>query len=105
MKTKTNVRNWFGGWQWLKNSSGQEWSYTRIVGAICALVFQPAMLTYVYLNKDVKDITNMWQWLVIFIPALVSITLFGFEVIKENRALSIRIGDKEYGFEKEKEAE
>ena len=103
MKTKTNAKNWFGGWQWLKNSSGQEWSYTRIVGAICALIFQPAMLTYVYLNKDVKDITNVWQWLVIFIPALVSITLFGFEVIKENRALSIKVGDKEYGFQKEAE--
>jgi hypothetical protein len=94
------IKHWFNNWEWLKNSADNEWSYTRVVGAISTLIIQPAILTYVYLNKDIKEVTNLWQWAVIAIPTLLTITLFGMEVIKENKAISFKIGDKVYGFSK-----
>ena len=97
------MKNWFNSWEWLKNSSGNEWSYTRVIGAICMLLFQPIELTYVYLSKDIKEITNAWQWAVIALPALTTTFLFLLEVIKENKAISFKIADKEYGFHKMKE--
>jgi hypothetical protein len=102
MKQRRKTRELFNHWEWLKNSSGHEYSYTRVIGAVCLLIFQPLELTYIYLNRDIIEIDNFVQFLVIGLPTIAATILFGFETIKENKAISFKIGDKEYGFNKGK---
>ena len=95
------MKYWFNEWEWLKNNCGGKWSFTRVVGAISIVIIQVGISIYIITTNSVKDINNVWQWLVISTPTIGSVMLFGFEVIKENKAFSMRIGTKEFGFSKE----
>jgi hypothetical protein len=87
----------FKGWQWLKSSDDNEYSFVRIIGTFNIMFIQPIVLWFVYTNKDFREITNMWQFFVIGLPSLTSILLFVLQVLKENKSISIKFGNKEYG--------
>jgi uncharacterized protein (DUF983 family) len=91
------MKKYFNNWEWLKNSSDKEYSFVRVINTFSMIIIQPLVLYWIYVNKDIKDITNMWQFLVISLPSLTTISLFLLEVIKENKSISIKIGQKVFG--------
>jgi hypothetical protein len=95
------ISKWFNSWEWLKCGTGS-WNYARITGLFLSCLIQPLVLSYIFLNKELSEIVNLWQWLVIVTPLLFSTLMFLIEIVRDNKALSIKIGDKEYGFNKTK---
>jgi hypothetical protein len=96
------MKNYFQNWQWLKDTNN-DWSYARVLGAFCVMIIQPILSTYVFLNKEMSEINNVWQWCFLALPTLTSVALYICQVIKENKSLQFQAGDKTYGFTKEAE--
>jgi 5-bromo-4-chloroindolyl phosphate hydrolysis protein len=86
---------WFNNWEWLKDSHHYEYSFTRIIGTFLILI-QTVILCYIYSNKELKEIVNIYQTIIIALPSITTVLLFIFQMLKEHKALGIKLGDKEY---------
>lgn len=95
---------WFENWDWLKDSNN-EWNYARIVGMICILFIQPTLLFFIYFRKDLSDIVNVWQWLLICMPSITAIALFIIEIFRDKNVFRLKLGDKSYEINSTKDTE
>jgi hypothetical protein len=92
---KYNPINWFNGWEFLKDGIHYEFSFSRIMGLFLLVIVQPAILTFLYLNKSFKDLNNIYQLVVIILPSLVTIILYLLQVLKETKNINLKVGNNE----------
>lgn len=85
---------------WLKDSEGV-WNYARITGFVMLMVFQPSILIYIFIQHLVPEINNLYQWLILCIPSIVSVILFLIDFFRDKNSLRIHFGtvDVEYNNE------
>lgn len=79
---------------WLRDSS-DELSYARVIGTMLLFVLQPLMLLYVIFKINLENITNVYQWLIICIPSLVSVILFLIDLFRDKESLKVKFGSVE----------
>jgi hypothetical protein len=92
---KFNPLNWFNGWEFLKDGIHYEYSFTRIMGLFLLVIIQPAILLFVYFNKSLLNINNVYQLIVIVLPSIVTILLYLLQIVKEMKNINLKVGDKE----------
>jgi len=84
---------------WLKDSEGV-WNYARITGFVMLMIFQPAILVYVFVQHLVPDINNLYQWLILCIPSIVSVILFLIDFFRDKNSLRVHFGAVELEYDK-----
>lgn len=85
---------------WLRDSIG-EYNYSRIIGSVMLLIFQPVALAYVFINDLTDKISNIYQWLTLSSPVLVAIILFLIDFFRDKESLKIHFGAVQVEFDKD----
>lgn len=90
------MKKWFNNWEWLK-CSGEQWNYARIT-SLMLFVSNTVFLAWKIGIKGFSEPELSWRHAVIYCSAyLTGLVLFGLEVWRENKKISVKVGDKEYG--------
>lgn len=89
---------------WLRDSLG-EYNYSRIIGSVMLLIFQPVALAYVFINDLTDKINNIYQWLTLSSPAVVAIILFLIDLFRDKESLKIHFGAVQVEFDKDNKDE
>lgn len=85
------MKNDFWSLQWLKDASNN-WSYARVIGAIAII---SNLIWRFYMGVDG---INTWPSAVAGCCGIVGgVLLWLFEILRENKKVSIGVGDKTYG--------
>ena len=82
--------------QWLKDSN-ESYSYARVVGFVCII---GNLIWRLYMG--VSDINNCWQAIVACSGFITGICLWGVEIVRDIRNITVKIAGKEYEYKKEK---
>lgn len=78
---------WFNNWQWLKNSSAQEYSFNRII-SLYLVLFQPV---WPILLKTINIPEGVYGFSTLSIPIIGALAFMAIELIKENKWVQSQI--------------
>lgn len=81
--------------QWLKDSNN-EVSYARVLGCLCIIANLVGLFCI-----GISDINNLWQAIVACSGFITSIFLWGVEIVRDIRNITVKIAGKEYEYKKE----
>ena len=80
--------------QWLRDSNN-EYSYARVIGAVCIIT---NLIWRLYMG--VGDINNLWQSIVACSGFITGVLLWLIEIFRKLPNMSVKIGNKEYSIKK-----
>jgi hypothetical protein len=79
---------------WLRDSLG-DLNYSRVVGSILLLIFQPTFIVYTIVKYGIDGINNLFQFLIICIPSIVAVFLLLIDLFRDKNYMKIKFGISE----------